>query len=325
MCRTWWVNARQNEGVALPADQDTLMLLAMIETTTQRNTKYVQYICFIPLVNNEIVATLRGKDDMILGHFEYDSSMWGYGQILVSMGSKPIELLRKTLAYQQTSVSPKPYDIPFSTNDDCSDDLYAGKLTYCTWNSLQGPIPRRATAMLKALQSFPIMPNNLLIDDGWQVTEDAKMTDWGASAFWLDGYSDLGQVISKVKSLGVERVGIWHTVLGYWNGTSKKCEAFKNKPFLTLRKNSGPQYEIVHPMHIDEFLDEWYSRLSAWGVDFVKCDDMAEIEDMDSCIDENSEPFPLRFVRSAYVDAIKRSVNKYFSGRIIWYSFINFL
>ena len=322
--RTWWLNARQDEeGIFLPGDKDTLLLLAMIETRTERNTKHAQYICFVPLVNNEIVATLRGDDEMILGHFEHESNTWGYGQVLVSMGSKPIELMKRTLAYQQ-SFHPKPYDLLFDDYEDKSDELYAGKLTYCTWNSLQPPTPTTATSMIKTLQSFPIIPNNLLIDDGWQVTDDRKMADWGAHQGWLDGYDDLGKVISKAKSLGVERVGVWHAVLGYWNGVSKNSDKFKDMPFVTLTKDWGARYEIIHPTYVNKFFDEWYARLASWGVDFLKCDDMAEIEDMDSCFDENDESFPLRFVRKAYVEAIKRNVNKHFSGRIIWYLLIRY-
>jgi len=317
MFSTWWLNARQNEGIALPPEQDTLMLLAMIETATQRSTKYTRYLCFLPLVNDQIVATLRGRNDTILGHFEHESRSWGYGQVLVSMGPKPVQLLKKTLAYQQ-SLRPKITDSIVAASQDSSQELYAEKLTYCTWNSLQPPTPTTATSMLKALQTFPLMPNNLLIDDGWQTTDDRKMSDWSANSSWLDGYADLGQVISHAKSLGVERVGVWHTVLGYWNGVSRNCETFKDVPFLTLCKDWGAQYEIIHPMKVDEFFDQWYARLASWGVDFVKCDDMAEIEDMDSCVDDKGDPFPLRFVRRAYVEAIKRNVNKYFSGRIIW-------
>ena len=294
------------------------MLLAMIETTTARSTQCIQYICFVPLVNENIVATLRGRRDLILGHFEHESDAWGYGQILVSMGSKPIDLLKRTMAYQQSRFAAPSKPFP-NLGPDNSHELYAGKLTYCTWNSLQPPTPTTATSVIRALESFPLMPNNLLIDDGWQTTSDRKMSDWGANESWLDGYKNLGEVISHVKSIGVEKVGVWHTVLGYWNGVSKNSDAFNHVPFLTLCKDWGGRYDIIHPMKVDEFFDKWYSMLAECGVDFVKCDDMAEIEDMDSCVDEKGNWFPLNVVRTAYVQSIQKHVQKYFSGRIIWY------
>lgn len=318
MSSPWWVSTRQNDGVSLPRDQDTLLVLAIIETTTSESTKYVQYMCFLPLVNYEIVGTFRGNGDTILARFEHESFSWATGYILISMGPKPIDLLKSTVAYQQSlSPSPsKPVPLPYP---DLSSDLYSGELTYCTWNSLQGPIPRTATSTIKTLKSFPLIPNNLLIDDGWQTTINGQMSEYGAQPYWLDGYNTLGEVISEVKSLGVERVGVWHTVLGYWGGVSRKSEAFKHIPFLTLRKSWGAQYDIIHPLHADTFFDAWYKQLSDWGVDFVKCDDMAEIEDMDSCIDDDANSFALRTVRTAYVLAIKKNVEKYFSGRNIWY------
>jgi hypothetical protein len=202
---------------------------------------------------------------------------------------------------------------------DKSHELYNGRLTYCTWNSLQGSVPRTAPSIIRTLESFPIVPNNLLIDDGWQSTNDRQMSAYGAQEYWLDGYKSLGDVISKAKGMGVETVGVWHTVLGYWGGISRSSETFKYVPFLTLRKRWGATYPIIHPIQVDRFFDTWYKQLSQWGVDFVKCDDMAEIEDMDSCTDDNGTLFPLRTVRTAYVEAIRRNVQKYFAGRIIWY------
>ena len=145
------------------------------------------------------------------------------------------------------------------------------------------------------------------------------MSAYDAQPYWLDGYKSLAEVVSHAKKLGVERVGVWHSVLGYWDGVSPTSETFRNFPFVTLWKKRGAQYDAIHPFRVDTFFDIWYRQLQSWGVDFVKCDDMAEIEDMDSCLDYEGNPFPLREFRTAYVAAIKRNAEKYFSGRIIWF------
>jgi Raffinose synthase or seed imbibition protein Sip1 len=291
----------------------------MIETDTSRSTKYVHYMCILPLITFAIVGSLRGDHDSILLRFEHESTVRATGQVLISLGQKPISLLRETVAYQQSlhPPSPKPNPPPFP---DHSADLYRGKLTYCTWNSLQPPTPTTATSIIRALESFPLMPNNVLIDDGWQTVENRQLAAFGAQPHWLDTFSDLGAVIRHIKSMGVQRVGVWHTVLGYWGGFSRSSPQFKNVPFLTLRKNWGATYPILHPWQAGAFFEAWYARLAEWGVDFVKCDDMAEIEDMDSCVDDAGKAFPLFTVRGAYVQAIRRNVERFFSGRIIWYS-----
>jgi hypothetical protein len=162
------------------------------------------------------------------------------------------------------------------------------------------------------------MPNNLLIDDGWQTTQNRQMSAYSAQSYFLDGYKSLGDVVSHAKHLGVENVGVWHTVLGYWGGIFRTSELFKDYKFVTLRKKWGGTYPIIHPGQVEEFFDTWFYQLREWGVDFVKCDDMAEIEDMDSAIDDQGRPFPLYTIRTAYVIAIKQAVEKYFYGRIIW-------
>jgi hypothetical protein len=301
----------------MPRDQDTIVLLARIKTATSRSTTRIQYVCIIPLVNDQVVGTLRGHQDLILARFEHESFSACMGQVIISLGSKPIDLLRATVAYQQSLLPSLPKTI---SSPDHSSDLYAGKLTYCTWNSLQAPVPTTATSMFKGLKSFPLMPNNLLIDDGWQSTTNRQMSEYGAQSFFLDGYKSLGDVVSHAKDLGVEKVGVWHTVLGYWGGVSPSSETFKKHTFVTLRKNWGATYPIIHPDQVREFFDTWYRQLREWGVDFVKCDDMAEIEDMDSAVDDQGRPVSLYEVRTAYVLAIKRAVDKYFDGRIIWYS-----
>jgi len=290
----------------------------MIETDTAGSTKYLQYMCILPLVTSDIVGSLRGDKDTILARFEHESVYWAYGKILVSLGQRPVHLVNETIAFQQSIDPPRPKPIP-PPFPDHSADLYKGKLTYCTWNSLQPPTPTTATSIVKALESFPLTPNNVLIDDGWQTVENRQLAAYGAQASWLDGFASLGAVISHVKKMGVERVGIWHTVLGYWGGFSRSSETFQNVPFLTLRKNWGAVYPIVHPYQVHGFFETWYRQLSEWGVDFVKCDDMAEIEDMDSCVDDEGNSFPLHMVRAAYVEAIRRNVERFFAGRIIWY------
>lgn len=289
----------------------------MIETETPRSTTYVQYMCILPLVTSEIVTSLRGDKDTILARFEHESLSRAYGKLLVSLGQKPIHLLKATVAFQQSMEPPRPRPVP-PPFPDHSADLYQGKLTYCTWNSLQPPTPTTATSIIKALQSFPLMPNNLLIDDGWQTVENRQLAAYGAQVHWLDGFSSLASVISHVKEMGVERVGVWHTVLGYWGGFSRSSETFKDVPFLTLRKSWGATYPILPPDQAAGFFETWYRQLSEWGVDFVKCDDMAEIEDVDSCVDDQGKPVSLYTVRSVYVEAIRRNVERFFAGRIIW-------
>ena len=319
MSSTSWLSTRQDNGTALPRDRDTHVLLAMIETDTSRSTKYVQYMCILPLITSAIVASLRGDSDAVVIRFEHESTARVNGQVLISLGPHPITLLRETVAYQQSirPPAPKPNPPPFP---DHSPELYRGKLTYCTWNSLQPPTPTTATSIIKALESFPLMPNNLLIDDGWQTVESRHLVTYGANTHWLDGFPDLGAVIRHVKAMGVQRVGVWHTILGYWDGFSRSSDAFKHVPFLTLRKRWGAVYPILHPWQAHGFFEAWYRQLAEWGVDFVKCDDMAEIEDMDSCVDDAGKAFPLFAVRGAYVQAIRRNVERFFSGRIIWYS-----
>ncbi|BGP05709.1 hypothetical protein JCM10049v2_001522 [Rhodotorula toruloides] len=95
---------------------------------------------------------------------------------------------------------------------------------------------------------------------------------------------ELREVMRRVKERGVERVGVWMTLCGYWHGLHPDrslADAYTLRRF-TVHSAAHPSYNghIYLPAQSDlrTFYDDYFSSLRAAGVDFVKVDDQATVD-----------------------------------------------
>uniref|UniRef100_A0A0K3CVX5 BY PROTMAP: gi/342318945/gb/EGU10900.1/ Proteophosphoglycan ppg4 [Rhodotorula glutinis ATCC 204091] n=1 Tax=Rhodotorula toruloides TaxID=5286 RepID=A0A0K3CVX5_RHOTO len=95
---------------------------------------------------------------------------------------------------------------------------------------------------------------------------------------------ELREVVRRVKEMGVERVGVWMTLCGYWHGLHPDrslADAYTLRRF-TVHSAAHPSYNghIYLPAQSDlrTFYDDYFSSLRAAGVDFVKVDDQATVD-----------------------------------------------
>ncbi|GAA5841610.1 hypothetical protein JCM11251_004231 [Rhodosporidiobolus azoricus] len=96
--------------------------------------------------------------------------------------------------------------------------------------------------------------------------------------------AELCDAIRRIKERGVERVGVWMTLLGYWHGIhpdSALADAYTLR-LTTLRSAIDPSYSLQIylpcPSDLPIFYRDYFSSLHAAGVDFVKVDDQASID-----------------------------------------------
>ncbi|BGP29758.1 hypothetical protein JCM10296v2_001503 [Rhodotorula toruloides] len=95
---------------------------------------------------------------------------------------------------------------------------------------------------------------------------------------------ELREVVRRIKEKGVERVGVWITLCGYWHGLHPDrslADAYTLRRF-TVHSAAHPSYNghIYLPAQSDlrTFYDDYFSSLRAAGVDFVKVDDQATVD-----------------------------------------------
>ncbi|BGP45721.1 hypothetical protein JCM10450v2_001551 [Rhodotorula kratochvilovae] len=95
---------------------------------------------------------------------------------------------------------------------------------------------------------------------------------------------ELRDVVGRIKEKGIERVGVWLTLAGYWHGVhpdSSLADAYTLRR-VELRSVVHPSYtgHVFLPTVDDlpQFYRDYFASLAAAGVDFVKVDDQALVD-----------------------------------------------
>ncbi|EJU03031.1 hypothetical protein DACRYDRAFT_106209 [Dacryopinax primogenitus] len=347
--KAWWLFPTPN--LDLPANTDTQFILLKLASS-----KY-KYAALLTITVPAYMGTLRGKDGRIVARFERDSGTGGQGKIVVCMGNDLMGVvrgaadgMREVRGWGNSLLDAVVEGVERMMGNGGQGTIFSDTLTYCTWNSLF-PVPRTAASVLKtltSLKSFRIHPATLLIDDAWQSINDESggpytrlrsLTSFEAWDKFMDGIKGgLKEFVTRVKEdYGVERVGVWHTISGYWQGVEPV--AFREKYKLvkvTLGDYPGPwegagfQYYIPHPDSVHQFFADYYRFLSACGVSFTKCDNVASLDALVSAREVRWEKgegvlgaaVDMPTLRRNARQAVKDAAEKYFGGseegRVIW-------
>ena len=103
------------------------------------------------------------------------------------------------------------------------------KIGWCTWNSIGEDITEKK--MMEAVSTFTSKEFRLpwlLIDDGWLTINDSlKLMSMEADPTKFK--RGLEPVVTELKQKhGIEQIGLWHTLNGYWNGVDSKSRLLEN-------------------------------------------------------------------------------------------------
>ncbi|CAE6360545.1 unnamed protein product [Rhizoctonia solani] len=328
--KCYWLFARQDG--ALPSHTDT-QILAL------RSSKHV--VALLPLTTDACMGTLRGplfepEKDLIFARFERSHSATETGQLVVTI-AKDINSAVKGAVIQARQLLNVPG--PLVNTPTLNSYIFENKLTYCTWNSLQPPTPTTGASALKALEHFHsigIRPAAFLIDDAWQDVKSFRLQSFDCKQLFLDKIESLGEIVKVAKEkYGVEHVGVWHTIQGYWQGVEpSKFASQYNLIKVTKDGYPGPaeeegfEYHIPHPDSVQSFFNDYYATLRTAGVTFTKCDNMASIDHIISAVEvtysKSGEEVigslvDIVTLRKAYVQAVTTAALEAFGApNVIW-------
>lgn len=122
-----------------------------------------------------------------------------------------------------------------------------------------------------------------MIDDGWQdVSTDRKLVSFHQ---WDGMKAPMTEVVSSLKSKGVQEVGVWLTLQGYWmaiDPSSELIQKYDCRPLQTatreqprggvnvpLRAGEGEQW-LPSIDKAPQFWLDWFTEMKSWGIGFVK-------------------------------------------------------
>lgn len=151
---------------------------------------------------------------------------------------------------------------------------------WCSWDAFYHQVSHQGIAdKMQELKEKEVPVKWALIDDGWLSAdyEEKVLTDLDAGkSHFPEG---LRGCVREMKELyGIEKIGVWHAVMGYWNGVKESTPAHTA---LQAGLSKLPDGRLLPAPSADKaflFYDRWHDYLkNHCGIDFVKVDGQSSI------------------------------------------------
>lgn len=148
-------------------------------------------------------------------------------------------------------------------------------LGWCTWDAFYHKVNEQDIfKKLGELRDQKIPVRWMLIDDGWSDAdyETRKLNDITADRVKFP--QGLRHTVDVAKEqFGLEQVGVWHALMGYWTGFNPGTPAFRHWEQKLIKRGTDDYVLAPEEETIFAFYDSWHSWLAeSCGIDFVKVD-----------------------------------------------------
>ncbi len=161
--------------------------------------------------------------------------------------------------------------LSFKLREDKAKPKILKGLGWCSWNALltKDLNEENVIRIVKGIIEKGIKLSWVLIDDGWQDKENNSLKSIKPDVNkFPKGFK---HTISSIKSLGVNYVGLWHTINAYWGGVTENFLRENNlkgfySPFV---KGYVPSPSLEDAI---EFYSKFEGSIINEGFDFVKVD-----------------------------------------------------
>ncbi len=151
---------------------------------------------------------------------------------------------------------------------------------WCSWDAFYHQVSQQGIRdKMQEFREKKVPVKWALIDDGWLSAdyEEQVLTDLDAREGQFP--AGLGGCVRELKEeYGIEKVGVWHAVMGYWNGVKEGTPA---RRILQRGLSQLPDGRLLPAPSADKaflFYDRWHEYLkNHCGIDFVKVDGQSAI------------------------------------------------
>ncbi|RPB21592.1 raffinose synthase Sip1 [Terfezia boudieri ATCC MYA-4762] len=185
-------------------------------------------------------------------------------------------------------------------------------LAYCTWNGLGREITEdKILGVLQDLADNGIKVSALIIDDNWQSLISRKWDKFEADSTQFPRGLKATVSTIKIRFPHITHVAVWHATFGYWDGIAPGGWVDKNYKTKTLKWHGGNNIMIVAEDDIGRLFDDFYKFLADCGVDGVKADVQASLDELDRGVDRYR-------ITIAYQDAFKLASMNHFGRKVIY-------
>ena len=151
---------------------------------------------------------------------------------------------------------------------------------WCSWDAFYHKVNQEdLLKKMEELKEKGIPTRWVLIDDGWLDADYDNQVLSGLNAAPEKFPEGLGCCVKKIKEdYGVDKVGVWHAVMGYWNGIKEQSEADNALRSFARKLSDGRIVPEAEAGKAFRFYDTWHSYLKQQcGIDFIKVDGQSAI------------------------------------------------
>ena len=230
------------------------------------------YEVFLAVSGNQCRADMQGAENGIT--LTLSSNQSGLEEVsdialICAAGQNPYSLLEEMVSFALRLCGKSPR----LRTDRQYPEIFR-KWGWCTWDSMGQNVSE--ALIFEKMEDFSELGLRVpwvLIDDGWSMADREHQTlsslEEDPSRF-PDGLS--GTVRQLKERYGVEHVGVWQAVKGYWNGITPASQACCETASFLTRYPGGETSFRAEPWASFGFWDRWHSYLEKQGISFVKVD-----------------------------------------------------
>ena len=224
----------------------------------------------------------------------------------LAAGHDPYRLVRDNV-----DRSLKALDYPTLPRERKTYPAVLDELGWCSWDAFYHKVNEEGL-LTKAdeLRRLGLPVGWVMIDDGWSDIRDGKLAAFEADKEKFP--QGLAHTVAVLKEqYGIKRVGVWHTVVGYWGGIHPESDIAKKQRDSLFRVPRGNLVPYPEAGRGFGFWHAWHSFLRRQGVDFVKVDSQSAV--LNYMKDQRS----IGEAAAAAHEALEASVALHFNGTII--------
>lgn len=263
--KDWWTRPHFGEDIQELPDKTQSLLIK-----TEEN-----YYHLLPIVDQKNRTTLVGSSEGL--NINVSSYQGGFRDVssysfIISAGNNPYELAELNVK-RATSLD----GIVTSHRENKTYPEILDYLGWCSWDAFYHDVNEEGLLeKANELKDLGIPTKWIMIDDGWSEIKDDRLFSFEADQEKFP--SGLANTVHKLKeTFGVNWVGVWHTIAGYWGGIhpeSKIASDLQENLYPTNRGALVPHPEVGKGFG---FWNTWHDKLRQDGIDFVKVDSQSAV------------------------------------------------
>jgi raffinose synthase len=295
----WWTRPCFEKDIAkLPARTQSLLW---------KDKKAYNYL--LPVCDDIFKTELCGNGqelEILLSAYDSGHTNFKATSFFMGTGNNPFELSKKL-----TEAGLKLLGSGGKTREE---RRYPDMLEYfgwCSWDAFYYDINEKGIMdKIEEFKDLGVPVKWFIVDAGWSDDVEYHLKSFKPNMEkFPEGFSNM---IDKLKEqYGLGWVGVWHTIIGYWNGIYSDGPLAAEMSHSLYKTKAGKLVPYPEASRAFEFWNKWHSYLKNEGVDFVKVD-------YQSClVNLLKNNVPLGKAAKEAHEALEASVGKNFDNRMI--------